>query len=190
MHVPQITRKVKNEHTPWITPRIKDRIHDRDFLKKQAVKSGSKFTHEAYKKARNEVVKIVKNAKANYYMQEFSNCEANPKKMWKKVNNLTNRNVKSTNINEISDDGNIVTEPKEIANIFNNFFTDIEPKLAQDLPEHNQIPESYVKPLNTIFQFQLVTETYFSKLLYTIKTTKATGHDRISAKLLNDILLT
>ncbi|CAB4008241.1 Hypothetical predicted protein [Paramuricea clavata] len=186
MHAPQITRKVKNEHIPWITPRIKDRIHNRDFLKKQAVKYGSKCAHEAYKKARNEVVKIVKNAKANYYMQAFSNCEANPKKMWKKVNELTNRNVKSTNINEISDDGNIVTEPGEIANIFNIFFTDIGPKLAKDLPEHNQIPESYVKPLNTIFRFQLVTETDVSKLLYTIKTNKATGHDRIPAKLLKD----
>jgi hypothetical protein len=87
------------------------------------------------------VVKIDKNAKANYYMQAFSNCEASPKKMWKKVNSfeLTNRNVKSTNINEISGDGNIVTEPREIANIFNNFFTDIGPKLAKDLPEHNQM---------------------------------------------------
>jgi hypothetical protein len=103
-----------------------------------------------------------------------------------KSNELTNRNVKSTNINEISDDGNIVTEPREIANIFNNFFAEIGPKLADDLPEHNQIPESYVKPLNSIFRFQLVTETYVSKLLYTIKTTKATGHDRISAKLLKD----
>ena len=85
MHAPQITRKVKNEHIPWITPRIKDRIHNRDFLKKQAVKSGSKCAHEAYKKARNDVVKIVKNAKANYYMQAFSNCEANPKKCGKKL---------------------------------------------------------------------------------------------------------
>ena len=105
-------------------------------------------------------------------MQAFSNCEANPEKMWKKVNELTNRNVKSTNINEISDEGNIVTEPREIANIFNNFFTDIGPNLAKDLPEHNKIPESYVKPLNSIFQFQLVTETDVSKLLHTIKTTK------------------
>ena len=88
--------------------------------------------------------------------------QLNPKKMWKKVNELTNRNVKSTNINEISDDGNIVTEPRQIANIFNNFFTDIGPKLAKDLPEHNQIPESYVKPLNTIFRFQSVLEKLYS----------------------------
>jgi hypothetical protein len=59
-------------------------------------------------------------------------------------------------------------------------------KFAEDLLEHNQIPESYVKPLNSIFRFQLVTETDVSKLLYTIKTTKATAHDRISAKLLKD----
>ena len=79
--------------------------------------------------------------------------------MWKKVNVLTNRNVKSTIVNESSDDGNIVTEKREIANIFNTLFTEIGPKLAKDLPEHNQIPESYVKALNSIFRFQLVTET-------------------------------
>jgi hypothetical protein len=66
------------------------------------------------------VVKIVENGKANHYMQIFSNYEAKPKKMWKKVNELTYRNVTSTNINELSDDGNIVTEPTEIANIFNH----------------------------------------------------------------------
>ena len=58
MHALQITRKVKNEHIPWITPRIKDRIHNRDFLKKQEVKSGSKCAHDAYKKARNDVVNL------------------------------------------------------------------------------------------------------------------------------------
>ena len=40
----------------------------------------------------------------------------NQKKCGKKLY----RNVTSTNINEISDDGNIVTEPTEIANIFNH----------------------------------------------------------------------
>jgi hypothetical protein len=71
------------------------------------------------------LVLIVKNAKANYYMEAFSNCETNPKKMWEKVNELTNRNVKSANITEILDDGNILAEPREIANIFVNFFTEI-----------------------------------------------------------------
>ena len=70
------------------------------------------------KPTKKQVVKIVKNAKANYYMQLFSNCEANPKKMWKKVNELTNRNVKSTNITEISDDGNIVTKTKRNCKYF------------------------------------------------------------------------
>ncbi len=74
--------------------------------------------------------------------------------------------VTEPNVTEANDGNIIVTEPREIANIFDNFFTDIGPKLAKDLPEHNQIPETYVKPLNSIFQFQLVTETDVSKLLY------------------------
>lgn len=42
MHAPQIIRNVKNEYAPWITNTTKRRIYYRDYLKKKAVKPGSK----------------------------------------------------------------------------------------------------------------------------------------------------
>ena len=50
-HAPQISRKVKNEYSPWITHKIKKRIYHRDFLKKKAVKTGSENMFIAHKKA-------------------------------------------------------------------------------------------------------------------------------------------
>ena len=44
-HVPVLKRKVKSEHNPW----IKTMIHDRDFLKKKAVKHSSQRYHELYR---------------------------------------------------------------------------------------------------------------------------------------------
>ena len=82
IHAPYVTRKVRNDYVFWITAEIKRSIHHRDFLKKKAVKSKSKFTHEAYKKARNEVNKLIKHTKATYYMNAFNDCESNPKEMW------------------------------------------------------------------------------------------------------------
>ena len=71
IHAPYVTRKVRNEYVPWITVEIKRSIHHRDFLKKNAVKTKSKYIHEAYKKTRNEVNKLIKHTKATYYMNAF-----------------------------------------------------------------------------------------------------------------------
>ena len=46
--------------------------------------------------------------------------------------------------------------------------------------------ESYITPSNSIFEIQNVPETDVLKLLCTIKLSKATGHDKISPKLLED----
>ena len=126
IHAPYVTRKVRNDYVPWITAEIKRSIHHRHFLKKKAVKTKSKFTHEAYKKARNEVNKLIIHTKATYYMNAFNDCES------------------------------------------------------------NYAPESYVKSINDDFHFRTITESEVLKLLSTLKTSKATGHDKISPKLLKD----
>ena len=117
-------------------------------------------------------------------MNGFSQYESNPKEMWKKMSDLTNKKTKSTNIPEIKEDGDMLTDPTEVWNSFNNFFSEID--LSDKLPEPDYLPESYVNPINSEFYFQAITETEVFKLLATLKTSKATGHDRISAKLLKD----
>ncbi len=49
------TKKVRSEYAPWITENIKQTMRQRDFLKKKAVKTGSKQFHDAYKRTRNDL---------------------------------------------------------------------------------------------------------------------------------------
>ncbi len=67
-----------------------------------------------------------------------------------------------------------------------NFFSEIGPNLSDKLPNSNYAPESYVKCINDDFHFRTITESEVLKLLSTLKTSKATGHDKISPKLLKD----
>ena len=71
-HAPPVTRRVRSEYAPWLTTEIKNKIYNRDFLKKKAVKTGSERIHKAYEEARNDLNKLVKNTKANYYEAWFS----------------------------------------------------------------------------------------------------------------------
>jgi hypothetical protein len=185
-HAPYITRKVRNDYVPWITAEIKNSMYYRDSLKKKAVKTKSKYAHEVYKRARNDVNKIIKHTKATYYMNAFNHYESNLKQMWKKISDLTSKKTKSTNISEIKEDGVMLTDPTEVANSFNTFFSEIGPDLSDKLAEPDYLPESYPNPINSEFYFQTITETEVFKSLTTLKTSKATGHDIISAKLLKD----
>ena len=40
-HGPPITRKVRSEYSPWLTSNITKQMRHRDYLKKQAIRTGS-----------------------------------------------------------------------------------------------------------------------------------------------------
>ena len=94
--------------------------------------------------------------------------------MWKTINNLTNKNSKSTNISEINVDGQVINEPREIEDTFNTFFSHIGSQLAETLQECSCL------------KFEIQTVTTAEVLKSTLKATKATGHDGISPRLLID----
>ena len=104
-HAPPVTRRFRSEYAPWLTTEIKNKIYNRDFLKKKAVKTGSERIHKAYKEARNELNKLVKNTKPSYYKNALNQCNKNPKEMWKTINKLTNKKSKTTKITELKVNG-------------------------------------------------------------------------------------
>ena len=76
-------------------------MHRRDVLKRKAVKTESKQFHDAFTKARNELNKLIKRTKADYFTNTINNCDNKPKQMWKTINKLTNKNSKTTIITEV-----------------------------------------------------------------------------------------
>ena len=51
----------------------------RETLKKKAVNTKSACLHEAYKTARNDVNRLIKNTKASYFQEVISNSKNNSK---------------------------------------------------------------------------------------------------------------
>ena len=106
--------------------------------------------------------------------------------MWKTINKLTNKTSKITNISEINQNGNRVTDDATIANTLNEYFNEIGPKLASDLSQSSRSPESYLLPYKSRFQIQNVTIHEVFKSLSKLKISKSTGYDGIPNKLLKD----
>ena len=118
IHAPLRIRKVKSEHHPWMTNKIKNLVHHKFYLKQKAIKFNSSNYHEAYKRCKNELNKIIKATKVQYYNRKLQNSK-NSREGWNTINNLLNRKSKTTVVSELSvDHGKKVTQDKDIVNEF------------------------------------------------------------------------
>ena len=186
MHAPPVIRRVRSEHVPWLTSEIQTKIYHRDFLKKKAIKTGPTHFHNAYKKARNNLSKLVKDTKANYYNNAINQCNKDPKSMWKTINQLTNKKSKTTKINELIIDQKVTTNPDAIAEGMNKYFSDIGTVLADNFTNAHDSFEAYVNSTETTLEIQNISVVEVKSEITSIKASNATGHDRISSKLLKD----
>ena len=74
-NAPLRARKVRSDRQPWMTNEIKKLSFHRDYLKKKAVMSKSPAYHNSYKRCRNQVTKLINNAKTQYFKTNMENSK-------------------------------------------------------------------------------------------------------------------
>ena len=113
----------------------------------------------------------------------WSNIES--KKAWKSINSLLGRQNKPTVVNELTVGNSKSTCPEDIAEGFNEYFSNIGPDLSSKIDSSNYNFETYIKNANSEFAaFQPVTVSQVSHLLHGLSGNKATGIDKISFKII------
>ena len=94
-----------------------------------------------YKNYRNKLSHIKEQSKKNYFQKILTDSKHNLKLLWKTINDITKfKNKQQESIEEIvTDDNKTITDPVEMANTFNTYFSTIGSKLASkiDKPSNN-----------------------------------------------------
>lgn len=91
-------------------------------------------------------------------------------------------------------DGNIITEPTDIANIFNHFYTDLTnnsnlyDKNTSNLTSNNINNYNIIKNNNSIF-LNPTTSSDILKVIISLKNTHSTGYDDINTKVVKYVML-
>ena len=189
-HAPLRTKRVKASKAPWISSHLKGEMHKRDILKIKAIRSNDTLDWLIFKKMRNSVHQNIVRGKENYFKRAFFENKCNSKKTWNIINDLTSKNRKSSHIHEVDLNGNLINDSNKIADAFNEHFSNIGPKLADnvDVNQNNRCYLDYLPSQNNNVPFQLK-ETNFSAvfvLLSKLSRSKATGLDKISSRLLRE----
>ena len=184
-HAPLQHKKLRSKKVPWITSSIKELINRRDKLKRKAIVTNLEQDWLNYKISRNEINIKLRNAKRNYYSTHIAGQKHGPKRAWKSINNLLGRQNKPTIVHELNLNDNNLTTPKDIAEGFNDYFSNIGPKLATEIESSNINFEMYAinaKSEFTALKPVIVSNVY--RLLLGLSSNKATGIDKISCKII------
>ena len=135
--------------------------------------------------ARNKVNIELRKTKRDYSSNKIAGQRCNPKEVWKTINSLMGRQNKPAIVNELSIGESKLTNSRDIAEGFNEFFSNIGPDLASkiDTTKHNSL--DYMPNAKSEFtQFELITVDKLYYLLSGLTSNKATGVDKISSEIL------
>ena len=180
-HAPLQHKKIRANRIPWLTSPIKELINTTDKLK-----SNLECDWKNYKRIGNRVNIELKNAKKEYYSSRIADEGGNPKKDWKTINDLLGRKNKQTVVNELKLGDNSLTKPNDIAEVFNDYFSNIGQNVASNQADNTNFNfETYVKKAESEFTaFQPVTVNQVYQLLTGLSSNKATRVDKISSKII------
>ena len=137
----RITEKRLNN--PWITQAVINSIRTKNYLYKD-YKIGA-VTEAQYKQYRNVLNTTIRQAKKSYYMSIFTNFKSDTRKIWRTIHQLTHNNQKKSASNHIICNDKKLSEPSKIAQAFNEFYTNVAPKLDRSLPPSTTDPMSFLR---------------------------------------------
>ena len=114
---------------PWITDVVVNKIRDKNNILSKITKCKNP-TRKAelrneFNATKNEITQITRTNKKNYYQNYFSQHKDNLSKTWRGIKEIINLKTKNSDYPScIIDKGITITNPTEIANKFNNFYTE------------------------------------------------------------------
>ena len=120
----------------------------------------------------NFVNTAVQRAKVNYYTDRFQRSENDLKRTWNDLRRLVSLGGKRSEVIHVRREGTLVTNPKEVARLFNEYFGSIADRVEALLPESSQDPLAYVPRNDHSMYMETVTEEEVCEIVLSLKNTK------------------
>ena len=131
---PQITSRVTRKHcplNPWTTEAILISRRQKDKLFKTKLKQPSYTNIDRFKNYNKVYQKVCRAAKFKHYHDRFEESAGNIKAIWDNIRlAMGSKGNKGNYPSYFNDNGNLLRDPKDIADGFNKFFATIGNHLA------------------------------------------------------------
>ena len=128
IHAPLKQRYLRANQVPYMNGQLRKAIHQRNMWRNKHFKDKRDPTARAnYVRCRNNVVKLTKLSVNTYFKNKCESCHGNSKQFFKTVKPFLSNNSNNGSGNKIllNENGKIVSDASEVAEIFNTFYGSI-----------------------------------------------------------------
>src|ERR1700743_1447776 len=153
---------------PWITASLIKCINNKIKMYKKWISSKLPVNERQYKNYAKALRKIINKAEASYFQRSCDSKLCSIKKIWSNLNSIvsTQFNKKGrTVVNKLIVNSQPITDPSEIANKFNDYFSNVGYNLSKLLPSSDG---NYQRYLNTFSPNSFVCDSVSLNELYNI----------------------
>ena len=180
----------KKNHKPWFTKELKRMCSRKNYLYKKYIKNPTELRKDCYNKFRNLYTNQIRSAKRNYYFSKFRTFKGNINKTWRTINDILQRKKYQKNSSVFKCNNSVVSDSKEIAESFNDYFKDVGHKLGS--MNRNVTNINCTSYLNSNFPhtayFLPITEKEIINNALSFKNGKAPGFDSIDCSVVKKVI--
>ena len=129
-------KELKLKSKPWITIEIQSLMKKRDRLLAKFLKHKKKNSvlaanlYNDYSIIRNNVTKMKRDSKIDYYKRFFDSNKNKMSTIWKGIRSIVNiNNISKKDIKILNKNGKKITDPQKIVNLFNQHYANVGPNI-------------------------------------------------------------
>ena len=184
------SRRSRIPQKPWITHAILKSMRRKEKLYKKTISHPTTVNKTLYSRYRNKLTTLIRAAKKKFYAEKLEHHKHNSKQTWKVLNDILGRSNKSKLPNSFYINDILNSDPKIIANNFNDFFANLGLNLAQNIPPTNLNFHHYlnnvVPPINSLFFKPIDTQEIVS-ICNSLKSGTSGGFDDIKSDVVKSV---
>lgn len=188
-HAPLKEKICRGRPCPWLTKRIKDNMHLRDYNLRRAKQTNQENDWSTYERSQNFVTSLIRHAKSNCCRNILRNNTESPRDFWKNNNTIFPSKSRTSHATKMDINNGSTKDKSKISNSFCDFFTAIASKLHNTVrsihnrtwkPFTNTCTKGKINPENTEFTFSPVDQSVINKLI------KGPGPDNIPTSMIKE----
>ena len=154
---PECRKRQRASPKPWILPWLEEACDRKNRLYAAFIAEPTVINKSKYTKMNKFIKKHINLAKRRYYKTYFTKHCSDSRKQWQMINSLLNRTKpKHQKINLRDSENNFIKEPRDVAEKFNTYFTNIAERLKAQTCSDAGYPLSHMTSMrnpisNSIF---------------------------------------
>jgi hypothetical protein len=192
LHFPiKRTRFNKNVHriTNYMTAGLLISRSNKNKLHKISLTQPTEINRDNYIAYRNMYNKLIKLSKKLYFEDNIKKSEKNSKKTWDLLKEATNLNQPNAKIDKIITNGVHITDNKQMAGEFNNFFIGIGQQISESVIPTKIKPEDYLIPVPNLpnLDFNTIGPSQIIDIIKLLAPKKSLDIDGISTDLIKKL---